>query len=143
MKTISSINLRIELLRFPRAFTLLVDTDYACPTSGWFSVFYDWWKKSRFDLGLTRWERINDCDNFARSFAQGAQDCYALTPVQPGEPRPEALAVGEFLYQQQSGTGHAINIAYTERGFVFIEPQTGQFLTLTKQEEESCFFVRF
>lgn len=143
MKTLSSTELRIALFKFPRAYSLLVDADYACPTTSWFSVFYDWWKKTRFDVGLTKWERINDCDNFARSFAQAAQDCYALTALPPGETRPEALAVGEFMYTQQNGGGHAIVIAFTEVGFVFIEPQTGQFLTLTEQEKDSCFYVRF
>ena len=45
------------------------------------------------------------------------------------------LAVGEFWYRPRNGpTGHAIVVALTPEGRVFLEPQTGQFVILTENE---------
>lgn len=142
MKVITTTELRISLFTFPRAYQLLVDTDYALPTTSWLlTTFYPWWQDQRNSLGLTTWTRINDCDNFARAYAQAAQDCYALTPVDGT--RPEALAVGELCYIKDGSGGHAIVLAITEDGKVFIEPQTGKRIFLSPTEIDSCFFVRF
>lgn len=127
---------------FPfQALVILADTEYAEPELAWLqSEFWDWFKARRWKLGLDRWTRRNDCDNFARSYAQDCADCWAVTP---GPPDCEGCAVGEFFYVSRNGP-HAIVIACTaDRGRVYIEPQTGGTLTLTPQEEQSCFFVRF
>lgn len=120
---------------------LFSDATYAKPTIRWLKgEFWDWFQKSRWDLGLSRWTRKNDCDNFARAYAQAAQDCHSLSVGN----NSDALAVGEFWYHQAKGGAHAIIIAVTDRpGLTFIEPQTGGELTLTEQEFQSCFFVRF
>ena len=39
--------------------------------------------------------------------------------------------------------GHAIIAAITEQGLVFMEPQNGDFLTLSQGEIDSCIFLRF
>jgi len=41
------------------------------------------------------------------------------------------------------GEAHAIVVALTDVGLVYIEPQTGEVLTLTPQEKASCFRVSF
>ena len=126
-------------MAFPgTAIIITPDTEYACPTVHWLKdTFYPWFQQQRFNLGLNKWDRRNDCDNFARAFAQAAADCHALSNGDDSE----GLAVGEFYYHQATG-GHAINVAFTDIGKVFIEPQTGQIITLKPEEERTCFFVR-
>lgn len=118
----------------------MADVSYAKPTLKWLQgPFWDWFQKTRWDLGLSKWTRKNDCDNFARAYAQAAQDCHSLTSEDS-----DALAVGEFWYHREKGGAHAIVVAVTDQpGLTFIEPQNGQILKLTEQEFQSCFFVRF
>lgn len=117
----------------------LCDLTYAKPTFRWLSsTFYPWFWEHRTNLGLKNWTRKNDCDNFARAYAQAAADAHALTSGN----ELEGLAVGEFWYHQAKGGGHAIVIAWTDLGRVFIEPQTGFRMNLTEAEIDSCFFVR-
>lgn len=126
-----------------QAMTILADASYALPTRAWLRlVFWPWFKEQREGLGLANWTRTNDCDNFARAYAQAAADCHALTR-NPSD-APEGLAVGEWYYIQEKTHGaHAIVAAYTETGLCHIEPQTGEFIILTPAEVQSCFFVRF
>lgn len=115
------------------------DTTYAEPTLRWLQGAF--WQSFRAD----RWAKVgsysrkNDCDNWARAYAQHAQDCHAMSHGSEAE----ALAVGEMFYTKASGEGHAICVAITEQGLVFLEPQNGQVITLSPSEILSCFFVRF
>jgi hypothetical protein len=118
----------------------LTDETYARPTAAWLrDMFWPWFQRKRWDLGLSRWARKNDCDNFARAYAQYAADCHALTA---GE-EAEGLAVGEFCYigTTHAKGPHAIVVAFTDEGKIYVEPQTGQRLALTPTEELSCFAV--
>lgn len=135
MKIIPSFELRVQL---PLSFSsILSDETYACPTLQWLTGdFWTWFKSKRWELGLTTWKRNNDCDNFARAYAQYAADCHALTTD-----AAEGLAVGEFYYTRADGAKHAIIVALTDVGVVYIEPQLGTQLMLTPQEIASCFFV--
>lgn len=137
MKTVSAQALRLSV---PLSFGgIYSDETYAIPTRRWLlEDFWAWFYERRLELGLMKWTRNNDCDNFARAYAQYAADCHALTSDQT-----EGLAVGEFYYRQASGGGHAIVIALTDVGVIYIEPQTGKQLELTQEEIGSCFFVRF
>lgn len=115
------------------------DASYAKPTLRWLlSDFWEWFEESRWRLGLLKWERRNDCDNFARAYCQAAADCHALSTGQSGD----GLAVGEYWYQSPNGP-HAVVVAYTDVGRVFVEPQSGKQLFLLPQEVNSCFFARF
>lgn len=120
------------------------DETYAKPTVAWIrDKFWPWHQKRRFDLGLHKHDRRNDCDNHMRSFAQSAADCHALTV---GDVlTPEGLAIGEFMYVGTTHVKgpHGINVSFTDDGKVFWEPQTGQRLALTPLEEMSVFDIRF
>ena len=121
---------------------ILADASYGVPTVRWLGEqFWPWYQRQRWNLGLDKWERRNDCDNHARAYAQYAADCHALT----GSGAGEGLAVGEFFYVATSHVQgpHAINVAFTDEGKVYLEPQTGRRLTLAPSEELSCFHVRF
>lgn len=118
---------------------LFADESYAAPTLRWLQgAFWDSFQADRF-AKVGRYTRKNDCDNWARAYAQHAQDCHAQT----AGTEAEALAVGEFFYTRSDGTAHAICAALTEQGLTFIEPQTGAALTLTPAEIMSCTFARF
>ena len=119
---------------------LFADASYARPTLRWLQgQFWDAFRQDRW-AKVGSYSRKNDCDNWARAFAQLAQDSHAQTRSGSDD---EALAVGEFFYTKASGEGHAINAAFTDVGLVFIEPQNGLTLKLTTSEILSCFFVRF
>lgn len=129
-------------LRFPFCRVVAPDLDYALPTRAWLGgPFWESFKADRWAKGVTTWERKNDCDNFARAYAQHAQDCHAVSRGS----QKEGLAVGEFFYTQATGGGHAINVAFADDATrpLFIEPQTGREITLTPDEQASAFFVRF
>ena len=116
------------------------DLDYATPTLRWLlGPFWNHFRARRGALG--KWTAKNDCDNFARAYAQDAQDSHALSKGSEAQ----ALAVGEIFYVQDSGGGHAINAAFVDNPprLVFIEPQTGQAVDLTPAERASIFFARF
>lgn len=135
-----------QIQSFFRSRAVLADTDYACPTLRWLQgPFWDSFQADRWAKGLRVWERKNDCDNFARAYAQHAQDCHALSRrTQDADSSTEGLAVGEIFYtQEKSGGGHAIVCAFTDAGRLFIEPQNGLTLALTEREIDSIFFVRF
>jgi hypothetical protein len=140
MKVLDAIDLRMLLPLGPQV--IMADAAYACPTEAWLSgKFWDWFHGMRWNLGLNNWTRRNDCDNFARAYAQAAADAHALTEL--GN-EVEGLAVGEFYYFRAVDHGaHAIVVAVTENGLRFIEPQNGQFIKLSEEEINSCFFARF
>ena len=116
------------------------DVSYAKPTEHWLKdVFWPWFWMDRTNKGLLKWDRRNDCDSFARSYVQSAQDCHALT--QGNE--DEGLAVGQFYYHRDIGGAHAIVAAVTESGLTFIEPQNGRLLALTPKEISTCYLCLF
>ncbi len=121
---------------------IISDSTYAKPTTGWLrDKFWPWFQKQRFDLGLHRWTRKSDCDDWAAGYCYSAKICHALSVGDDAE----GLAVGEFFYIGTSHVQgpHAIVVAFTESGKRYLEPQTGQLLALTPSEESSCFHVRF
>jgi hypothetical protein len=115
------------------------DVSYAMPTKDWLlTKFYPWFKAQRWGGNWSTWQRKNDCDNFARAFCVFAQDAHAASAGSDAE----GLAVGEFCFHSTSGP-HAIVCAIVETGIIYIEPQNGTELKLTKQEEQSCFRASF
>ncbi len=125
----------------PGAPVYFADATYAKPTLSWLKKqFWTWYQGFRWEMNLNKWTRKNDCDNFARSYAQAAQDCHSLSQ-DPGD--NEGLAVGEFWYHKKTGGAHAVIIAVTDQGRIFIEPQNNEQLVLTESEISTCFYARF
>lgn len=125
---------------------VLSDATFAAPRLAWLSgPFWEYFTALRWNVmgadgkDARSWTRKNDCDNFARAYAQAAQDCHAISTGSGAE----ALAVGEFFYHSPRGP-HAIVVAFCERPQpVFIEPQNNTVLALTPAEVASAFFIRF
>lgn len=119
------------------------DQTYACPQSEWLlGPFWSWYWETFTALGVMKWERTNDCDDFAMRYATAAKLCHSIT--KGGVGNPEGLAVGEFWYQQDASGGHAIVVAMTpDKGLIFIEPQNGKEMKLSASEIASCILAKF
>ena len=118
------------------------DSVYAIPTKEWvlgeYSTFY---KDFLTKMGLSNWHVDFDCDNFATLFFTLAQCGHARA-----ETRKEGIAIGVFCYvpwNAGKNEAHAINVAVTDKGVIFLEPQTCFEKTLDLKELQSCFQVLF
>lgn len=120
------------------------DTHYGEVRSAWLADFYARWKSDLFKQGVVKWEKRFDCNRFAGHFAAAAQIEYYIENFHSFTPG-RAAAVGEvwYLVGGQEGRGHAIVRAYTERGPVYLEPQTGKEVHLTAEERRSIYFEKF
>jgi len=124
----------------PSAKIFITDKDYALPSRNWLEgSFYKFFSNWLFSQALHKWNEQFDCDNFASLYYNFAQIYHYKTQ----EKLEQGLAVGEMFYRQDSGGGHAINIAVDNSGVFFIEPQNGKIKKLSHDEKNSCWFVRF
>lgn len=124
------------------AWAFTPDTAYAVVSSAWLSGYYERFRADLFAKDVVGWEGRFDCNKFAAAYAAGAQlEFYRDTwgTRAPGQ----ALAVGEVWYEAAGRGPHAIVAAITERGVVFIEPQSGKEVRLTPGELASITFKRF
>lgn len=124
------------------AFPFTPDTSYATVNSAWLPGFYERWKADIFKKGVVKWDERFDCNRFAASYAAAAQIEYFVATFQSWRPA-QALAVGEVWFTTRLGVKHSIVIAHTERGPIFIEPQTGEEVRMTPAELASIEFKRF
>jgi hypothetical protein len=104
---------------------------------------YSHFRDELFRLGIVRWNERFDCNQFAALYIALANarfyaaNFHAETPAQ-------SLALAEYWYRPGgSGNGHAIVLALTDRGPLFIEPQTGALLYLNPAEITSRYLVKF
>jgi hypothetical protein len=123
----------------PMAF--LPDQGYAIVHKAWLSAYYDVFKADLFAKDIVGWEGRFDCNKFATAYASGVQMRFYRDQFHSRLPA-QAAAVGEVWYSGINGP-HAVNIALTEQGPVFIEPQTGKFLSISPQEVASIYYARF
>ena len=134
---------RAEIQAAVGSFGYFSDDVYAEVSSSWLKSFYDDYRKVIFDQGVTKWEPTFDCDNFVTFFVALANvrffsaSFHSFTSAQ-------SLALAEFWYRPGCGTNaHAIVTAMTERGQIFLEPQSGQEVKLTADERASCLLLKF
>ena len=85
---------------------------------------------------------VNDCDDFARAFTLFSKFYFRKSLKNKNM---NSCAVGEFYYLRTNGSYHAINFMIVldenrNRKILFYEPQTGNFVNLTKDEIGSCVF---
>jgi hypothetical protein len=113
---------------------------YAEVNSEWLTKFYQDYRSELNRLGIVKWNERFDCRRFAGLYAELAQSKFFVESFQ-SENAAQSLAVGQVWYNLENGKGaHAIIVALTERGRIFIEPQTGKEVTLTQKEVGSIFF---
>ncbi len=115
------------------------DKNFNLVKSSWvFDKFYPWFQGELARYGVSDWSKKFDCDDFAAFFRILCQICHKKSGG-----NTDGLAVGEVSYEQGDVSPHAINVVLTEKGPIFIEPQTGNQLILTKNEQNSIYRVRF
>jgi hypothetical protein len=135
-RVLSPIDVRMEL---PGAYC--GDAAYAQVDSSSLRAYYDDFRQALFDQGVTKWDERYDCNHFAGYYVDRAQAKFYLANFQSST-RAQTLALGVFWYQSARG-GHAIVAAFTERGLIFIEPQTGSEVQLTPGERASAWLKVF
>lgn len=125
-------------------FALLPDQGYSQVSSAFLKSYYAAFRADLFSKGIAGWEGRFDCNKFATAYASGAQMQFYRETFHSRIPA-QALAIGEVWYLPAwaNGGAHAINVAVTERGVLFIEPQTGNEVILTNAERRSIYYCRF
>lgn len=121
------------------------DEYYALVQSSALPGMHEDFKQVLFDQGgIQKWDRKYDCNHFAALYIALAQARWAVAAWQ-SDSAPQTLALAEFWYLPGGSgtTGHAIVAADTERGLIFIEPQTGQSINLTEAEKRSAYLVKW
>lgn len=117
---------------------LFTDDSYNLPKRDWIlGAFYSFFIKELGRLNVDIWDKKFDCDDFASMFRLFAQICHKASKGQA-----EGIAVSEIGYTQESGGKHAIVCIFTEKGPIFLEPQTGKVLLLTDDEIQSIHRAR-
>lgn len=119
----------------------LSDTQYAEVNSRWLEDFYPFFRTQLSHAGVRAWNERFNCKHFAGLYSELAQSRFLLASrIQPVP--SDTLAIGSIWYARDDGRGnHAIVVAVTERGLVFIEPQTGQELKLSMKELSSVYLA--
>lgn len=119
----------------------LGDTAYAQVNSAWLAGYYAEFRAEIFRQGVVKWDDRFDCNHFASYYVALAQTKFYLANFQ-SRTSAQTLALGIFWYRPGAGiAGHAIVAALTERGLVFVEPQTGGELALTPAERATVYLA--
>jgi hypothetical protein len=114
------------------------DSTYAEVNSAWLPEWYELYRRRLFDMGIVRWSVNFDCNRFADLYVSMAQACNSDATFH-AESKP-SLAIGTVWYRRdESGSLHAIVQAFTERGRIFVDPQTGEIVNLSSGEVRSIF----
>lgn len=121
---------------------ILGDDAYAEVNSAWLRTWYASFRAELFRMGVVKWDQRFDCNRFAEIYTGLAQVNFFRESFHSATPA-KALAVGQFWYVREKGGAHAIVQALTERGPVFIDPQTGEEMNLTPNERKSAYFQVF
>lgn len=118
------------------------DKSYAQVNSAALPAFYKAFRNDLHRKGVVRWDERFSCKHFAGLFVEMAQVQYFNEAWKTDG--PAALAIGAVWYVRDNGRGpHALVCALTERGRLYIEPQSGECVTLSEAEERSVYFRFF
>jgi hypothetical protein len=116
---------------------------YAEVNSAWLREWYQVFRAKLFKIGIVNWDERFDCNRFADFYSNLAQAFFSLEMFHSETPA-QALALGPIWYVRADGTGsHAVIQALTERGRVFIDPQTGREMELNPLEQKSAYVQIF
>jgi len=114
---------------------------YAEVSSTWLNQFYGKYRSELANLGIVKWDDRFDCRRFAGMFIELAQAEFYVKMFHAQTPA-NSLALGQVWYRpEKSPTGHAIVVAFTERGRVFLDPQSGREVALSEQERNSIYMI--
>jgi len=118
----------------------LGDVSYAEVNSEWLKNFYQTYRSELSRMGVVKWDSRYDCRRFAGLFTELAQNHFFQKEFH-NDIKAHTLALGPIWYRPEQGGGHAIIFALTEKGPVYLDPQSGQEVKLTPRERASIFFA--
>lgn len=143
MKSATGRVLTREEVRQRTATLFFGDETYAEVNSEWLPRFYADFRAELFRLGIVRWDERFDCNRFAELYIGLAQARYYREAFH-ADSGARALAIAPYWYVRSNGRGtHAVVQALTDRGRIFIDPQTGSEVYLTPQEHATAYFLFF
>ena len=119
------------------------DDYYAEVNSEWLKRWYAEYRKQLSRIGVVHWDVRFDCNRFVE-FYSGLAQAYFYRATFHSATKARALALGPIWYVRDGGNSrHALIQALTERGRVFIDPQTGEEVELTPTEKASAYLQMF
>ncbi len=122
---------------------IIGEGNYAEVNSAWLPEWYRLFRSQLFKIGIVRWDARFDCNRFADFYSNLAQAFFSLEMFHSETPA-QALALGPIWYVRADGKGrHAVIQALTERGRLFIDPQTGLEMNLQPGERQSAYVQLF
>lgn len=131
-------------IQFTNAKVYCFDSKYTTVNLEWLQkTYYKEFKKELFKDGVVNWVGSFDCDKFSRFYSIYLQTKFLLEHF-ADRTGPQSVAVGNLFYYigADEKKGHAINIIFKEDNtFVYLEPQTGELVTLTEMERDSVFLI--
>jgi hypothetical protein len=119
------------------------DEVYAEVNSQWLRQYYQEFRSELHRLGVMEWDERFDCNRFTELYVGLAQARFFRETFHSRTPA-RALAIGPFWYVRDNGRGsHAVVQALTERGRIFIDPQSGEEVQLTTSESTTFAYFQF
>lgn len=119
------------------------DKRYAVIHSAWLRDFYGEYRAELCRLGIVKWDERYDCNRFAGFYAELARVKFFASQFYSWT-NATAPAIAPYWYiRDNDASRHAIVVALTERGAVFVEPQTGAELQLSQHERATGFLAVF
>ncbi len=119
------------------------DQAYAEVNSAWLPKYQEEFRRELHRLGITRWNDRFDCNRFVDLFIALAQARFYRETFHSDTPA-RALAMGPYWYVRDNGQGtHAVVQVLTERGRIFVDPQSGEEVQLTRTETALAYFQFF
>jgi len=112
-----------------------MDWNFCVPTRKWLSEFSTNLAvqiKQNFGSFIPE---TNDCDDFSLFCMSFARLWHRKSQTNG------SLPVGVMVYTKRGGERHMSIVAYADFNLVYIEPQNGEFLNLSREEISSCDFV--
>ena len=103
----------------------------------YFRAILDDYRKHSFNSGV-RYSKRYDCEDFARGMQHFFQVRYGKS-----KHRGQSFALGVANYRTDEGFNHSLCVALIGDEVLFVEPQRGHFVELSKKERESLFSVNF
>ncbi len=132
-------------LRERMPWAILGNDSYAQINSHWLTWYYDAFRTdlASGQFGIIQWDRKFTCTAFVSRFASSVQlEYFARTFYRAHS--PDGIAIGEFWYRPiGSKLGHALVAAFTEKGLLYLDPQNGHFVVLTRQEIQTAYLRKF
>lgn len=103
---------------------------------------YESFRSDLFKKGVVKWDERFDCNHFAAYYVALAQIRFFEASFHSSTPA-KTLALAPYWVRSSPNTAHALVVALTDRGIVYIEPQTGKEVALTAYQKANPMLALF